>query len=589
MTRGAGSFVCPAAAAVVASSIGACAFIEQYPDLAPDPPGTTGGGMAGSAQTATTSTTTTGGGGMGGAGSTTTTSTTSTTSTTGGAGGSGGTGGAGCVPQSTEPCYTGPAATRHKGACKDGLATCTAKGELGPCVDEVLPKPEDCAAPADEDCDGLSPPCPVGKLLWAQRFGDAGDQAGSSIATDGDGNVLLAGAFSGTVSFGGVALMSQGPADAYVAKLDPQGGHAWSKRFGNAGNESCAGIAADPAGNVTIVGQFDSSINFGQGPLPTSGQNDVFVAHFTPAGGIIWGNSYGNAASQLSNAVAANAQGDLIIGGRVEGTMDFGLGLLTGMGQGDAFAAKFTGVGTPIWSKSWGDAQIQVTTATAIDGAGNLFVAGIYKGSIDFGLGALPNAAALRPFVAKFDPLGVPLWNKAFSGVYSVLFSRSVAIDAAGNLVIFGRLNGSADFGGGMRSSLGPADNLFLVKLDSAGNHLWSHVHGGTGVDFDGGAAIDPFGNIVLTGGFENQLDLGGPVMISAGQEDLFVAKLDPDGNHLWSHSYGGPSVQSGRGVAVDGKGNVLVTGLLTGTTDFGQGPLVSAGGTDMLVLKHSP
>jgi hypothetical protein len=77
--------------------------------------------------------------------------------------------------------------------------------------------------------------------------------------------------------------------------------------------------------------------------------------------------------------------------------------------------------------------------------------------------------------------------------------------------------------------------------------------------------------------------------MFSVGMEDLFVAKLDGAGNHLWSYSWGDPLVQSGRGVAIDGKGNVLVAGVLAGGVDFGFGPLLSAGGTDMLVLKLAP
>jgi hypothetical protein len=597
------SLLRPTVAPGAALLLGACAFIEQYPDPAPDPPGsggttgttgtssnhggggasTTGGGMGGSTITTTTSTTTgSGAGGAGGGGGSTTTTT--ATTGTGGAGGS-----AGCAPMSTEPCYTGPEATRHKGICMDGVATCTPQGVFGPCLGQVLPAIEDCAAPADEDCDGQSPPCSVGTLLWAKRFGDLADQAGSSIAADADGSAILAGAFSGTVDFGGLPLVSQGPSDAYVAKLDALGQHAWSKRFGNAGTESCAGVAVDGAGNVTIVGQFSSVINFGQGPIPSGGQSDIFLAHFTSAGGIIWGNGYGNVANQLSNAVATNAQGDLLVGGRLEGSLDFGIGLLTGLGGGDVLAAKFSPAGTPMWSKSFGDAQLQVATATAIDGAGNLVIAGVYKGVVDFGLGALPNAAALSLFVVKFDPTGVPLWNKAFPGAFSVLFSRSIATDAQGNVVVFGRLNGSADFGGGVRSSIGPADNLFLIKLDPQGNHLWSQVHGGVGVDFDGGAAVDPWGNIVITGGFESQLSFGGPTMFSAGMEDLFVAKLDGAGNHLWSYSWGDPLVQSGRGVAIDGKGNVLVAGVLAGGVDFGFGPLLSAGGTDMLVLKLAP
>ncbi|MEO7330946.1 MAG: hypothetical protein ABI193_20395 [Minicystis sp.] len=70
--------------------------------------------------------------------------------------------GCACVPNSTSPCYDGPAGTQNKGICVGGMHTCDAQGQgFGACMGQVLPMVENCLTPAvDEDCDGLTPACP---------------------------------------------------------------------------------------------------------------------------------------------------------------------------------------------------------------------------------------------------------------------------------------------------------------------------------------------------------------------------------------------------------------------------------------------
>jgi hypothetical protein len=96
------------------------------------------------------------------------------------------------------------------------------------------------------------------------------------------GNVLVAGRFEGTIDFGGGPLASLGVGDVFVAKLDTDGGHLWSKRFGNASDEAAAGVATDSAGNVLVAGHFDGAIDFGGGPLNNAGGGDVFVVKLAP-------------------------------------------------------------------------------------------------------------------------------------------------------------------------------------------------------------------------------------------------------------------------------------------------------------------
>jgi hypothetical protein len=167
-------------------------------------------------------------------------------------------------------------------------------------------------------------------------------------------------------------------------------------------------------------------------------------------------------------------------------------------------------------------------------------------------------------------------------------FGHGIAVDSAGNVLLTGRFDGTVDFGGGPLSSAGSTD-IFAVKLDAQGQHLWSRRLGGTDYEEGSGIAVDSAGNALLTGYFAGTADFGGGPLSSAGYYDVFVVKLDAQGQHLWSRRVGGTSNDRGYGIAVDGVGNVLLTGEFLGTADFGGGPLSSAGSYDAFAVKLSP
>jgi len=121
-------------------------------------------------------------------------------------------------------------------------------------------------------------------------------------------------------------------------------------------------------------------------------------------------------------------------------------------------------------------------------------------------------------------------------------------------------------------------------------SHLWSKRFGSTSFDQGYGVAVDDSGNVVVTGSFNGTVNFGGGGLNSAGSFDIFVAKFSgAEGSHLWSKRFGSTSDDWGRGVAVDGSGNAVVTGSFLGTVDFGGGGLSSGGGYyDLFVAKFS-
>ncbi len=496
-----------------------------------------------------------------------------------------------CIPGSLKLCYSGPAITEDIGVCVAGVLTCTVTGTgYGPCEGEVTPKAEDCATPEDEDCDGATPLCPAlwatrfgdaaaqfgwsvavdaagnavivgemegtvdfgggplasagssdlvvakldgatGALLWAKHFGNASLQAAQAVAVDANGGVLLTGYFQGSVNFGGGALASAGGADIFVAKLDGvAGAHVWSKRLGSATDDQLGlAIAADPMGNALVTGSYDGTVNFGGAALVSAGGADIFVAKYDAATGAhVWSKRFGDAALvQAGRAITADGDGNVIVTGGFEGTVNFGGAALASAGDSDAFLLKLDPAGAHLFSARFGDALYQVGRGVRADAAGNIVLVGDFEGSLDAGSGALANAGNYDIFAALFDPTGAHLYSVSFG---SPGYDAVSAVDLSGGFVgLTGYLDGIAHLGAITVPNTGGRD-IFTAKL-SAGNlsPIWARSFGdiafyqaGQGVAFDAG------GNMLFTGHFNGVIDFGTGPLQSSGNGDIFVAKLAP-------------------------------------------------------------
>ncbi|MBX2980355.1 MAG: hypothetical protein KF905_13750 [Flavobacteriales bacterium] len=175
---------------------------------------------------------------------------------------------------------------------------------------------------------------------------------------------------------------------------------------------------------------------------------------------------------------------------------------------------------------------------------------------------------------------------------------RACVVDASGNLYVTGLFNSTVDMDPGPSSttitSAGEAD-IFVLKYAPTGNLLWARGFGGPGPDMAFGIALDPQGNVLVSGGFQQTATFGsgGPSITSQGDYDVFVLKLDPQGNVLWVRSFGGSTYDASFSVAADAQGNVVVTGYFTGTVDMDPGPgsfpLTTAGSADAFIVKLDP
>jgi hypothetical protein len=357
--------------------------------------------------------------------------------------------------------------------------------------------------------------------------------------------------------------------DIYVAKLDVNGDHLWSKRFGNALYQYGTTTATDGAGNVLLTGVFQGAVDFGGGPLTSAGDVDIYLAKLDANGNHLWSKRFGDPEYQSAITIATDSAGNVFLAGLVVGIVDFGGGPIE---NAENFVAKLDADGNHLWSTSLG-AHAMGATKFGIDDAGNVLFAGILEGD------------ALA--VAKLDADGNHVWYKVFESESQHVIG--IAIDSAGDVLITGYFRYTVDFGSGPLMSAGGAD-IYLAKLDANGNHVWSKRFGDSDDQYPSRIAVDGAGNVLIVGDFLGTVNFGG-ITLTAGSatfpEDTFVAKLDASGNHLWSRRFVGE--MKGIAPALDDSGNALLAGSFLDPVDLGNGPLVSSSTYDIFLAKFSP
>lgn len=263
-------------------------------------------------------------------------------------------------------------------------------------------------------------------------------------------------------------------------------------------------------------------------------------------------------------------------------TMSVSVGAGGSQGVGGAGAGPPDGLGCGVvWSRSFGGPEHQYGTAVAL-GTASVAIVGSFRQTVDFGGGALVSAGgdySGDAFVAKFTDGGDHVWSRRF-GTWRDEEAFDVAVAPADAVVMTGQYRSGSepiDLGGGPVEGSDVYFNLFVLKLDAAGQHVWSRGFG-TGALWES-LAVDATGNVVLAGTSFTNVDFGGGPLLYEGFGDVYVAKLDPSGAHVWSRRFGSAEEQRCTDVGIDGEGQVVITGYFLGTIDFGGGPMTSNDG----------
>lgn len=362
-------------------------------------------------------------------------------------------------------------------------------------------------------------------------------------------------------------------------------------------------MAIDPAGNIYHAGSIGAATDIDPGPgvstLPHVFLSDIYVAKFDAAGALQWAQAVGGMEDETAEAIAVDSAGNTYVAGTFENSVDFDPGpgvttLTSPFGRNEVFILKLDPNGLFQWAGKINASGLDAIEGIAVDGAGDVYVAGQFGQTVDFdpGPGTFNLTAAgtsADGYVCKLDSSGTFIWARALGGTSNeVIFD--IALDSAGNVHTTGYKFGSPDMdpGAGVTVLPGAGErDVFVHKMDSSGNFLWAVQFAGPGLELGRELAVDGPGNVYVTGDFRDTTDFDpgpGVFNLSSGGVDSFVCKLDANGSFLWAGATApGGGSDDGRAIALDGAGGVYVAGFFLGAQDLDPGPgvyTVSPAGT---------
>lgn len=386
---------------------------------------------------------------------------------------------------------------------------------------------------------------------------------------------------------------------------------AWAKKIIKTNASSAGGaqsIAVDTLGNVYTAGYFYGTCNMD--PAATnytlsSGTQTGYILKQDALGNLLWAHKIDNDIDFNIAKVAVDKQNNVYVTGYYRGVSDLdptaGVSTFTANGLADCFIIKLNASGNFIWAKSFGGSSYDVGANLAFDNSNNVYIFGSFYDTVDFDpdLGAtnLTSNGDYDIFISKLDVNGNFLWAKSFGG-NSADEGRGIQIDAQGNIYVNGAFQGAVDFDPSASTlflSSNGATDIFMAKLNNAGNLVWAKSMGSSAYDNGTDLVLDKKAtNIYLTGQFENTVDFdpnaGTFNLTSVSSTDIYINKFDTAGNFIWAKSFGGTGYDRIDGIKLDSIENIYVAGGYDGVADFdpsaGTASLTANGGMDLYISK---
>ncbi len=262
-------------------------------------------------------------------------------------------------------------------------------------------------------------------------------------------------------------------------------------------NDYGQSIAVDGSGNVYVAGM--SNVTWGS-PVRAFSTNgsfyDAFLAKLDSSGNLVW-NTFlgGTGGDDYAYGVAVDGSGNAYVSGMSVATWGSPVRAFGG-GSTDAFVAKVSSSGTLTWNTFLGGTSSEYGNGVAVDGSGNVYVAGSSYTAATWGSPVRANSGGDEAFAAKLNSSGALTWN-TFLGSSGNDYGQGIAVDSSGNVYVAGY--GNATWGTPVRAYSSGNDG-FAVKLSSSGALTWNTFLGGSGWDQANGVAVDGSGNVYVAG-----------------------------------------------------------------------------------------
>ena len=343
---------------------------------------------------------------------------------------------------------------------------------------------------------------------------------------------------------------------------------------------------ADSSGFVYVLGEFKGTADFDPSSdtlnLTSVVSGDVYLSKYDSLGNYVWAFRIGSIHTDNATKLLVDQNGDILISGEFEGTLDFdpslGLVELNSSTGKDAFIAKYSNTASLIWALNYGNTDDVTLTSLCQDEDNGIIAIGSFSGAdLDAdptsSVNTLYSSGGADTYCINLSENGAFNWafNIGGIGASHACYGYSIIRDHSNNLCISGSYSGTVDFDPGSGISemtfVGPGSDAFMAKFETDGSLIWSKTFNGTSTSAVRSVAFDSINNLYLVGDFGGTVDFDpSPVILNKttvgpSYSDIFISKFNPDGELIWNTTSGVFDSDYARSVATDDNGNVFVGG----------------------------
>lgn len=442
---------------------------------------------------------------------------------------------------------------------------------------------------------------------WVKSAGGLASDKATDMAIDKNAeNVFICGYFNQHANFGSITPPSGFGKEGFLAKIDSSGNWQWALSCAGGYDERVLGMCVDSINNfIYVTGTYwafsqTELLTFGNGICNSNpgDADEIFVGKFDYSGNCIWLIAAGGESDDHGYDLVTDSQGNIYLTGFISNeyfltpeVAHFGTLQSTLMYEDDslAFVAKISPSGNFIWLKTFEAVDGERDNRIAVDMFDNVYVAGGYWGTKQFGSQTMVSNGGTDIFVIKFDSSGTQQWVKSAGGVLDDR-ANSIIVDIYGDLYITGEFRDRFAFGNDSINNNGSPGgrDIFVAKMTQAGNWVWAKKAGSnSGSERGNRISGNSKGNLFVTGEIMDNAKFGNGITLSTngGGVQIFVASIDTSGKWKWALTADGISEDRGNAIVADNNCNLYSTGYYQSNVSFNStNNLIALGAKDAYV-----
>lgn len=424
--------------------------------------------------------------------------------------------------------------------------------------------------------------------VWAKGEGGIGNDNAGAITLDEQGNSYITGNLAGSINFSGTEYDGKGVYDIFITKYDVNGNVVWVKMAGGAGNDQGKSIKYYN-GSLFVAGLYEDTAYFENTMLVSKGEADVFIAKYNTDGALQWVRSAGGSNTDYVASIDVDNDGNVVLVGNYESSANFGgTQLSTANFFNESFIAKYSNSGDVLWAKSVAGSNTNLITDVAYDNNGNYLITGFFGGNYTLdGFTVSSSTQSYDILIGKLDKSGNIVWLKK-AGSIAEDAAQSICADKDGNAYITGYFTRTANFDANTVEYLDYND-IFVAKYTPDGSNAWVRAGNGSQLDIGFGITTDDAGNVYATGIFMFTINFNSVTATSVNGRDLFIVSYSSTGAVRWLTRAGGINTDCGFDLVVRPNDNIVLCGYYLNTCTFGDIVIDYAENNDLFIAEFNP